>query len=331
MNKVLYTATLLIFILYSLSGCTGHNTLRRASIHHHNVNNASSEHNIKHIENKISNLTQKQSYSHTIFCFDLLGLDKSQNRFIARQPHVSQAQYNLRSSQYRYPQVSKFSRAYINKLAKLSQNKTLVKSTINKNADAKIREMQIFIKRLAKKIKLHRIRHTNPVREIVLKLDSYLTQTRKDLSKLSLSNKLLVLKKSIQVIENIPLGIPLESYRVSSRYKMRLHPITKKKSFHEGIDLVGKKYSTVLATANGKVSFAGWQSGYGKVIIIQHAKNSSTVYAHLDDILVNEGDRVLVGQKIGIQGNTGSSTNDHLHYEVRLRNRHVNPEIFVAF
>jgi murein DD-endopeptidase MepM/ murein hydrolase activator NlpD len=81
----------------------------------------------------------------------------------------------------------------------------------------------------------------------------------------------------------------------------------------------------VYATGNGRVKKAGWQSGYGKLIIIDHGFGYETWYAHLNDYDVRPGQRVVRGEVIGEVGNTGKSTGPHLHYEVRLKGRPVNP------
>ncbi|MEN8891404.1 MAG: M23 family metallopeptidase, partial [Planktotalea arctica] len=85
----------------------------------------------------------------------------------------------------------------------------------------------------------------------------------------------------------------------------------------------------IYATADGVVTHAGWQSGYGKLVKIQHQFGIETRYAHQSKIRVKVGQRVSRGQRIGDMGNTGRSTGTHLHYEVRVGGKAVNPMIYI--
>jgi murein DD-endopeptidase MepM/ murein hydrolase activator NlpD len=98
---------------------------------------------------------------------------------------------------------------------------------------------------------------------------------------------------------------------------------------HEGQDLAGAYGSPVYATADGVVIYAGWESGYGRLIRIRHAYGLETRYGHLSQIRVSVGDRVSRGDRIGDMGNSGRSTGTHLHYEVRIDGRAVNPMAFI--
>ena len=114
--------------------------------------------------------------------------------------------------------------------------------------------------------------------------------------------------------------IPLASYdHISSPFDpVRLHPITRIIRPHEGTDFKAAYGAPVRATGDGVVRFAGWQGGYGRVIIIDHVNGYQTRYAHLSDINVETGAAVKRGQTIGNLGNSGRSTGSHLHYEVRI-------------
>ena len=114
--------------------------------------------------------------------------------------------------------------------------------------------------------------------------------------------------------------IPLASYdHISSPFDpVRLHPITRIIRPHEGTDFKAAYGAPVRATGDGTVRFAGWQGGYGRVIIIDHDNGYQTRYAHLSDINVETGAAVKRGQTIGNLGNSGRSTGSHLHYEVRI-------------
>ncbi|HZK71350.1 MAG TPA: M23 family metallopeptidase [Clostridia bacterium] len=95
---------------------------------------------------------------------------------------------------------------------------------------------------------------------------------------------------------------------------------------HEGIDTpAGGLGSQVVAAKSGKVTFSGWQNGYGNCIEIKHSNDYSSFYAHLADIFVNKGDTVKAGDSIGIVGNTGGNYGYHLHFEVRDGNKKINP------
>ena len=111
----------------------------------------------------------------------------------------------------------------------------------------------------------------------------------------------------------------------ASGYGLRIDPIYNTTKFHEGMDFSANIGKTVYATGDGVVTKAGWQSGYGKIIKIDHGYGYETWYAHLNDMDVRVGQKVVRGQVIGEVGNTGKSTGPHLHYEVHVKGRVVNP------
>jgi murein DD-endopeptidase MepM/ murein hydrolase activator NlpD len=112
---------------------------------------------------------------------------------------------------------------------------------------------------------------------------------------------------------------------LSSRFGYRTSPFSKKKEFHRGIDVSTRRGSPILSPANGLVIFNGWKRGYGRVIIMKHAKGFKTKYAHLKKSLVKKGQYLKKGKKIGLVGSSGRTTGPHLHYEVHLNNAPVNP------
>ncbi|WP_018589615.1 M23 family metallopeptidase [Terrisporobacter glycolicus] len=119
---------------------------------------------------------------------------------------------------------------------------------------------------------------------------------------------------------------PLENYRyISSGYGYRIHPITKKINFHNGIDIPAPKNTSVLASDDGIVNFAGYKNGYGYVVEIEHFDNKKTLYAHNDSIAVKEGQIVKRGEAIAKVGSTGNSTGNHVHFEVRINDKRINP------
>jgi murein DD-endopeptidase MepM/ murein hydrolase activator NlpD len=124
------------------------------------------------------------------------------------------------------------------------------------------------------------------------------------------------------------LRTPLQYSRVSSGFSdSRLHPIHMRWRAHTGVDYAAPTGTPVRSVADGVVTFAGWQNGYGNVIFIKHSGSYSTVYAHLSRISPNarKGARVSQGQFIGEVGATGWATGPHLHYEVRINNVPQNP------
>lgn len=117
--------------------------------------------------------------------------------------------------------------------------------------------------------------------------------------------------------------------RFASGFGYRIHPIYKTRKMHTGVDLTAPVGTKVYATGDGTIIKAGYsRGGYGKRIIVNHGFGYKTVYAHLSEIDVKEGQKVKRGDVIGEVGNTGRSTAPHLHYEVRYKNKPVNPVNF---
>ncbi|WP_108649491.1 murein DD-endopeptidase MepM [Dongshaea marina] len=115
-------------------------------------------------------------------------------------------------------------------------------------------------------------------------------------------------------------------YRISSPFNLhRVHPVTHRISPHYGTDFALPVGTPVLATGDGEVVFAGYQRYAGNYIVVRYGRKYSTRYLHLSKLLVKKGDKVNIGQKIALSGNTGRTTGPHLHYEVRIYNRPVNP------
>ena len=111
-----------------------------------------------------------------------------------------------------------------------------------------------------------------------------------------------------------------------SGYGIRLHPVHKVKKFHKGIDFTAPKGTAIQATGNGKViRVEKKKRGYGHNVVIDHGYGYTTLYAHMKTIIVKKGEKVTKGQKIGEIGSTGTSTAPHLHYEVRINGKAVNP------
>lgn len=117
--------------------------------------------------------------------------------------------------------------------------------------------------------------------------------------------------------------------RLTSPFGMRRHPIHRVVSFHSGIDLAAPNGTPIMASDSGRVIFNGWYGGYGKVVIVDHGMDYSTLYAHLSRTGVSTGRNVQKGEVIGYEGRTGYSTGPHLHFEVRKSGRPQNPLNFL--
>ncbi|GAA4861228.1 M23 family metallopeptidase [Paenibacillus vulneris] len=133
--------------------------------------------------------------------------------------------------------------------------------------------------------------------------------------------KKAVVKKGTKIIPGVGTGTfiwPVYRPKLTSDYGQRWG------SFHPGTDMVSEQ-SNIMAADYGTVSFAGWKTGYGNCIILDHQNGYSTLYGHLSKIAVTEGENVQKGEKIGIMGSTGNATGVHLHFEVRKGDVQQNP------
>ncbi len=117
----------------------------------------------------------------------------------------------------------------------------------------------------------------------------------------------------------------VQGKRISSLYGYRIHPITGRRRFHEGLDIAANHGNNVYAYTDGRVVEAGWNGGYGNCILINHGNGFKTRYAHLSRIDVRVGQKVQTGAKIGAVGSTGNSTGSHLHFEVIKYGQTKNP------
>jgi murein DD-endopeptidase MepM/ murein hydrolase activator NlpD len=129
----------------------------------------------------------------------------------------------------------------------------------------------------------------------------------------------------------VPADKPVKTAAFMSQFGLRTDPFERRRKNHEGIDLAAPIGTPIYATADGTVSTAtyGYNGGYGNLIKLDHGGRVETRYAHLSSISVSPGQRVTRGQVIGRMGSTGRSTGSHLHYEVRIDGRAVNPVPFM--
>jgi len=121
------------------------------------------------------------------------------------------------------------------------------------------------------------------------------------------------------------LASPMEFSRVTSGFKMRMHPIQQQWKAHLGVDYGAPTGAPVRAVGDGVVEFAGVQNGFGNVVTVKHNHSDSTLYAHLSRIDVRPGQAVEQGQRLGAVGSTGWATGPHLHFEFRVNGVHRNP------
>jgi murein DD-endopeptidase MepM/ murein hydrolase activator NlpD len=128
----------------------------------------------------------------------------------------------------------------------------------------------------------------------------------------------------------VPSEKPVKTAAFTSGFGVRTDPFQARAAMHPGIDLAGPMGTPIYATADGTVLRAGWNSGgYGNLVELDHGKGIATRYGHMSAILVSAGQHISRGQQIGRMGSTGRSTGSHLHYEVRIDGRPVNPIPFM--
>jgi murein DD-endopeptidase MepM/ murein hydrolase activator NlpD len=126
-----------------------------------------------------------------------------------------------------------------------------------------------------------------------------------------------------------PSIMPTQGWLSSSFKAMRMHPILHYARPHKGIDITAPKGTPIQAPAGGVVTSTGWRSGFGNTVTISHGYGVTTKYAHASKILVKSGERVKRGDRIALIGKTGLATAPHLHYEVHVNGRAVNPQRYV--
>lgn len=137
------------------------------------------------------------------------------------------------------------------------------------------------------------------------------------------------LERLDKAMVSIPSFIPVARYTVTSGFGVRYDPFTGRTAMHQGIDLSSGHGEAIYAAADGVVQRAASTGAYGNMVDLDHDRGLGTRYGHLSKILVRTGQRVTQGQKIGMMGSTGRSTGTHLHYEVRIDGRAVNPMPFL--
>lgn len=132
-----------------------------------------------------------------------------------------------------------------------------------------------------------------------------------------------------QGLDGIPQFQPASIKFISSGFGYRRDPFTGRSAMHKGLDFRGPRGAPIYAAADGRVTFVGRKSGYGNVVEIDHGNGLTTRYAHMSKFSARVGQEVDAGHVIGAIGSTGRSTGPHLHFEVRINGRAVNPRPFL--
>ncbi|MBW2654596.1 MAG: peptidoglycan DD-metalloendopeptidase family protein [Deltaproteobacteria bacterium] len=165
-------------------------------------------------------------------------------------------------------------------------------------------------------------KHNNLIRE----MHQQVSQTNLAAQKQTLDFEHLIklLEEKRNFLASTPSIKPIDGW-ISSRFGYRKSPFTGKKEFHSGLDISNKSGTKIVATANGRVSYAARKMYIGNMVMIDHGHGRVTKYGHMKKLLVKPGQKVKRGDVIGLVGNTGKSTGPHVHYEVRINGTPVNP------
>lgn len=144
-------------------------------------------------------------------------------------------------------------------------------------------------------------------------------------------NNLMQLEQVKRVYQSFPTKTPATHAVTTSKFGVRIHPISKKLTLHEGLDYVPGVDQNARAVIPGVVEKVNYSTtGYGNMVVLLHPNKIRTIYAHLDSIQVKEGQRIAEDQVLGKIGNTGFSTGTHLHYEISMDNVKINPSLITA-
>lgn len=140
------------------------------------------------------------------------------------------------------------------------------------------------------------------------------------------------LNQGTKDLQNVNLSVnlfePLESGKITSKFGTRNDPITGKESTHNGLDIGAESGKPIYAVLSGTIKKAEKIGGYGNCVIIDHGNNIETLYAHCKSLEVLPGDSVKRGQEVALVGSTGRSTGSHLHFEILIDGKKINPEKF---
>ena len=132
-----------------------------------------------------------------------------------------------------------------------------------------------------------------------------------------------------KVAAGLPLSTPMSKGSITSRFGVRSDPFRRRPAMHTGIDFRAPSGQPARATAAGKVISAGYEGGYGNMVVIDHGGGITTRFAHLSQITAKKGQSVAKGDVVGKTGSTGRSTGPHLHYEIRVNGKAIDPMKFI--
>ncbi len=155
----------------------------------------------------------------------------------------------------------------------------------------------------------------------------YVPATDPRMSRLALSYTQVAAMEA--AIAAIPSYVPVKAFTFTSPYGVRYDPFNGRSAMHAGLDMAGSQGEEIYAAADGTVVTGGRSGAYGNLVEIDHGKGLATRYGHLSAVLVQPGAHVRQGQLIARMGSTGRSTGTHLHYEIRLDGRAINPRPFL--
>lgn len=145
-----------------------------------------------------------------------------------------------------------------------------------------------------------------------------------DKEKENMESLVVNVEKQLEYIDALPNILPNPG-NISSPFGYRTSPTSRRKEFHNGVDIANKSGTDIIAAGSGVVTYSGYNGGYGRVVMISHGYGYTSIYAHNQKNLVSVGDKVKKGQVIAKVGSTGRSTGPHVHFEVRLNNEPINP------
>ena len=151
------------------------------------------------------------------------------------------------------------------------------------------------------------------------------TVAKDSIIKISKPPNYVIQNKKLEVKEGYHHPLGKNQFRLSSKFGYRIHPVYKTKRFHSGVDFSAAKGVPIYSIDNGKVIRAGKASGYGNYIIIDHSNGVKSAYAHMSEMFVVKGQTIKKGDRIGAVGMTGTATGNHLHFEIILNNKKVDP------
>jgi murein DD-endopeptidase MepM/ murein hydrolase activator NlpD len=132
-----------------------------------------------------------------------------------------------------------------------------------------------------------------------------------------------------EYISSMPLGSPILDGRFVSGFGNRNHPIHHREKMHYGVDFAGAFRAKIISTGDGTIEKALYNPSYGNYVVVRHKNNIRTLYAHMSAIKVKPGQKVKTGAVLGLQGSTGTSTGSHVHYEVMVGDKHIDPLNFI--